>query len=211
MTMHIVRGKLVVVEFDGAKCIHSRHCVLDSPDAFVPNAKGEWIHPDAVSPETVMRIAHNCPSGAITARRLDGGAAEVVPVVNVVRVLENGPLAMHAELMFKGQSIGYRATLCRCGQSKNKPFCDGSHASAGFVASGEPAVKESTALDKASGPLVLEPKPNGPLHVAGSAEVVSGTGRTINRATELWLCRCGQSKNKPFCDSSHVAAGFKAD
>ena len=210
MAIQIVHGKQVVVEFDGAKCIHSRHCVLDSPDAFVPNAKGEWIHPDAVSADAVIRVAHNCPSGAIVARRVDGVGEEAAPTVNVVRVLENGPLAMRATLMLNGQAVGYRATLCRCGDSRNKPFCDGSHVKKEFVASGEPATKESKSLEHSGGVLNLEPKPDGPLHVTGPIEVVSGTGRTINRATELWFCRCGQSKNKPYCDSSHVAAGFKA-
>ena len=35
-----------------------------------------------------------------------------------------------------------------------------------------------------------------------------GTGKTVNRVTECWLCRCGQSKNKPFCDGSHKVCGF---
>ncbi len=57
----------------------------------------------------------------------------------------------------------------------------------------------------------LQPQPNGSLKVVGNLEVVSGTGHTINRATQLFLCRCGQSKNKPYCDSSHKAAGFVAE
>jgi CDGSH-type Zn-finger protein len=39
---------------------------------------------------------------------------------------------------------------------------------------------------------------------------VSGTGRTINRATEAYLCRCGASANKPWCDGTHKKIGFKA-
>ena len=41
-------------------------------------------------------------------------------------------------------------------------------------------------------------------------EDIPATGRTVARVTEARLCRCGQSKNKPFCDLSHVAAGFQA-
>ncbi|MDF3838899.1 CDGSH iron-sulfur domain-containing protein [Cupriavidus basilensis] len=53
--------------------------------------------------------------------------------------------------------------------------------------------------------------PNGPLHVKGNLEVISGTGRTVARMTEAWLCRCGQSGNKPFCDGTHKKVGFRSD
>ena len=211
MSREIVRGQKVVIEFDGSKCVHSRHCVLERPDVFVPNVPGEWIHPDAATPDDVMALARNCPSGAIVARRLDGAADEAPPQVNTVRVLENGPLAVRATLSIKGEPAGYRATLCRCGQSKNKPYCDGSHAAAGFVATGEPVPKESQPLATRDGRLEVEPRPNGPLKVVGPAEVLAGTGHTINRSGELYLCRCGASKNKPYCDGSHKAAGFTAD
>ncbi len=56
------------------------------------------------------------------------------PLVNTVRVLENGPYAVRATLTINGAPAGLRATLCRCGQSKNKPYCDGSHTAAGFTA-----------------------------------------------------------------------------
>jgi CDGSH-type Zn-finger protein len=58
--------------------------------------------------------------------------------------------------------------------------------------------------------LSVKPKPNGPLQVTGNLELCSGTGRTIDRVTQTWLCRCGHSANKPFCDGSHKAAGFQA-
>src|SRR5580698_9839052 len=90
------RGKSIAVHFDGKKCIHARHCVLGRPDVFVPNAPGEWIQPDAAAAEDIAAIARACPSGAITFERLDGAAGEAPPPVNVVRVRENGPLAVHA-------------------------------------------------------------------------------------------------------------------
>lgn len=210
MSKETIPGRRVAIEFDAAKCIHSRHCVLDRPDVFVPNVPGEWIHPDAATPEDVVALARNCPSGAIVARRLDGGPDETAPLVNTVRVRENGPLAVHATLSVATQSVGFRATLCRCGQSQRKPYCDGSHATADFTATGEPPVKESTALAVRGGPLEVTPTANGPLKAVGPLEVISGTGHTINRATELYLCRCGHSKNKPYCDGSHKTAGFIA-
>ena len=93
-----IPGEKITIHFDGARCIHSRNCVLGNPAVFVPNAPGQWIHPDAASVEDVVALAQNCPSGAIAYTRHDGGAAEAPPKVNVVRVRENGPLAVHADL-----------------------------------------------------------------------------------------------------------------
>ncbi|MDQ6434752.1 CDGSH iron-sulfur domain-containing protein [Mesorhizobium sp. LHD-90] len=207
MATHFVEGKTIDVGFDGKKCIHSRNCVLGHPEVFVPNAPGEWIHPEAASSEAIVRVAENCPSGAITYRRKDGGPPEAPPVVNLVRIRENGPLAINAELVIDGETV-LRATLCRCGASARKPFCDGSHTKTGFAATGEPAVKESQPLAVRNGPVKATPQPNGPLRLDGNLEIVSGTGRTIDRVTRAFLCRCGHSQNKPFCDGSHKAAGF---
>ena len=79
------------------------------------------------------------------------------------------------------------------------------------TASGEPPTREFTALDVRNGPVNVQPSPNGPLLVSGNLEIVSGTGRTTDKVTKVALCRCGHSKNKPYCDGSHKAAGFTAD
>jgi len=207
----IVRGHAAEIRFNAHRCIHSRHCVLDEPGVFVANKPGEWIYPDSVSAERVARVALNCPSGAIHYTRLDGGEQEQVPPVNQLRIRENGPLAIHAEMLITGQPPETRATLCRCGQSRNKPYCDGSHNAAGFVASGEPVTRESQPLAQRNGPLQVVPLLDGPLEVTGNLEICAGTGRTVDRIISARLCRCGQSGNKPFCDGSHAVAGFKAD
>ena len=206
-----VRGSRTVIHFNGERCIHSRNCVLDRPDVFVPNVSGEWIYPDRASPGEVAALARSCPSGAIRYENADGSPAEGPPLVNTVRVRENGPLAFHGPLTVAGIDEGFRATLCRCGASARKPFCDGSHSAARFAASGEAVTADSKTRARRDGPLAIEPAPDGPLHVRGNLEVVTGTGRTINRVTECWLCRCGQSRNKPYCDGSHKAAGFRSN
>lgn len=206
-----VRGKRALIKFEGKKCIHSRQCVLGRPDVFVPNVAGEWIHPDAATPEEIAALAQNCPSGAIAYERLDGGEQEKAPIVNLARVRENGPMALHGELQIEGQAPTFRATLCRCGASKNKPFCDGSHTAAGFTATGEPVTAESTPLAVRNGPLAIKPLLNGPLLVTGNVEVVSGTGRTIHRTQKMALCRCGGSANKPYCDGTHSRIGFSSE
>ncbi|RZU00940.1 CDGSH iron-sulfur domain-containing protein [Rivibacter subsaxonicus] len=211
MSIETVRGTTVIVHFEGERCIHSRHCVLDRPDVFVPNVKGEWIHPDRATPHELQTLARNCPSGAIRCEMVDGSAAEAAPPVNLLQLRENGPLAIHAPLSLNGRDEGLRRTLCRCGASARKPWCDNSHSRVGFVASGEVATRESQPLAQRDGPLALLPVLNGPLHLVGNLEIVSGTGRTVDRVSETWLCRCGQSKNKPYCDGSHKAAGFNSD
>ena len=216
MAIEVVTGKEATIHFDAQRCIHSRSCVLSHPDVFVPNVVGAWIHPDAQPVAELVRIAQNCPSGAITVVRQSAGTPAAAdsnghPIVNTLRVRENGPLAVEAELLVGGQKqTNPRATLCRCGQSQNKPFCDGSHVAAAFVATGEPATVTFAALAVRNGPLDVQPLPDGPLRVVGNLEVVSGTGRTCNKMSETYLCRCGHSKNKPYCDGSHKAAGFEA-
>jgi CDGSH-type Zn-finger protein/uncharacterized Fe-S cluster protein YjdI len=210
MSKEVVASKSVVIEFDAPRCIHSRHCVLDRPDVFVPNVAGAWIHPERATAAEVLEIAHNCPSGAIQCHGPGGEALEHAPAVNQVRVLENGPLAFHAPLQIDGKADGYRATLCRCGASTRKPYCDQSHVRVNFQATGEPPTQDSQALAARDGPLQIDATPDGPLCVTGNLELVSGTGRTIDRVTEVYLCRCGHSRNKPYCDNSHLKAGFKS-
>ncbi len=209
--IEVVQGRDLSIHFEARRCIHSRHCVLDAPSVFKANTPGEWIYPDTVSAEALVGVAHSCPSGAIRYVRHDGGVPEAAPAVNQLRIRENGPYAVHADLLVAGQPDGYRATLCRCGQSQNKPWCDGSHAPAGFTASGEPKTGAVDPLAVRDGPLQVTPMRNGPLQLLGNLEICAGTGRTVARITEARLCRCGQSKNKPFCDLSHLAAGFEAD
>ena len=206
-----IPGKQLTLIYEGKRCIHSRHCVLGEPRVFVANVEGPWIHPDATDVEALVRVAHECPSGAIRYERHDGVADEAAPRVNVLRVRENGPLAVNADMVLAGTPAGYRATLCRCGASKNKPYCDGSHNTISFRASGEPSTAESQPLAERGGPLKIEPRRNGPLAITGPLELCSGTGRTILRTTTTLLCRCGGSSNKPYCDGTHLRNGFTSD
>ena len=209
-SVETVAGRDITIVFDGERCIHSRHCVLDAPAVFKANTPGQWIQPEAMPASAIAAVALSCPSGAIRYQRHDGGANEHAPMVNQLRLRENGPYALHAALSIQGVDDGFRATLCRCGQSKKKPWCDGSHIVAGFAATGEPKTVDSAALAARDGPLQVTPTANGPLRVEGNLEICSGTGRTVARVVEALLCRCGQSNNKPFCDGSHRAAGFTA-
>ena len=205
------KGEHVTVVNEGARCIHSRYCVLNLNSVFVPNVEGPWIRPDAAPQETVVSVVEKCPSGALRYKPVGDGEAERPPTVNTVRVWENGPLAIHAELDVAGDTSSFRAVLCRCGASKNKPYCDHSHVDAKFTATGEPDSKDSVALAVRNGPLKVSPTRNGPLKIEGPLEICTASGRTVARDVTLFLCRCGHSADKPFCDGSHAKAGFTAN
>jgi len=210
-----VEGEKLTLNYQADRCIHARFCVTGAPKVFLANVEGPWIHPDAMPVERLVDIAHACPSGAIQYRRKDGEPDEAPPPVNLVSVRESGPYAVRGALRLRGEPMGMRLTLCRCGASKNKPFCDGSHHDAGFVATGEPAtglLGLPTAMPEVrDGWVDIEPEPNGPLQLRGPMEFISGTGRMVCRVAQARLCRCGGSQTKPFCDGSHATNGFSAD
>ena len=200
----VYQGERLDVMFDAPLCIHSRMCVLGRPNVFVPNADGPWIHPDNAIPEAIIEIAHSCPSGAISYRRKDGGTEEQPPMVNLIRIRENGPYAFHGELNIAGNRYSFRATLCRLRLAEQallrwKPFQSWLRC---LRRARHPQFRATWA------PRWLANGHAGPLEVAGAMEIVSGTGRTIRRRNSAFLCRCGASANKPFCDGSHSKVSF---
>ena len=205
-----IEGKDMTLIYEGKKCIHSRFCVTGAPQVFLANVVGPWIHPDAMPVDALVEIAHVCPSGAIRYQRKDGKPDETAPPVNLIAIREAGPYAVRGELSIAGKTGTFRATLCRCGASKNKPYCDGSHHEVNFAASGEPPTGAADMLEVRDGPLAVEPLTDGPLQVRGNLEITSGTGRVVARVQQARLCRCGGSASKPFCDGTHARIGFKS-
>jgi CDGSH-type Zn-finger protein/uncharacterized Fe-S cluster protein YjdI len=206
-----IEGRDLTLIYEDKKCIHSRFCVTWGPQVFIANVKGPWINPDAMPTEALTEIAHLCVSGAIRYKRKDGQPDEGPPPVNLLSVREGGPYAIRADVRLDGApASSYRCTLCRCGASKNKPFCDGSHHEVNFAASGEPPTGKAEMLPVRDGPLAIEPLVDGPLQVRGNMEIISGTGRVVARLESARLCRCGASNTKPFCDGSHARVGFRS-
>ena len=202
-------GEKIEIGFDMGRCIHARNCYLKLPRVFDPERR-PWVDPDAAEPEEIAAMIRTCPSGALSFRRLDGGPAETPPGINRMAVLENGPNAFHGALTVDGTETT-RATLCRCGKSANMPYCDYSHVTAEFSATGEPAPSgKDAAADDMGAPLAIIPHADGPLEAQGPLEITSGTGHRLHRGERAFLCRCGHSAKKPFCDGSHKAAGFTA-
>jgi CDGSH-type Zn-finger protein len=61
--------------------------------------------------------------------------------------------------------------------------------------------------------VTVKPLKNGPYEIAGGAKLVDDSGKEYSESGSdpFYLCRCGASKTKPFCDGSHKATGFRAE
>jgi CDGSH-type Zn-finger protein/uncharacterized Fe-S cluster protein YjdI len=207
-------GEKVDVTWDRRLCIHVQECTRAKGEVFAAGRK-PWGQPDLDEADYVAEVVQRCPTGALTYRRKDGGDEESAPPSNRIAIANNGPLYVSGRLEIQGAKedmpgVRYRAALCRCGASKNKPFCDNSHEEAEFVdraALGEtgPGFKDP------GGTLKIKGAPDGPLLLTGNHALVTAAGREGWRGTKSALCRCGASENKPFCDGSHKEAGFKSD
>ena len=207
-------GKKIDTAWDGRLCIHVQECTRARGDLF-ESGRDPWGQPDLGEADYVARVVERCPTGALTYSRKDKGAEEKTPATNTAVLANNGPLYVSGELEIDGAQddmpgVRFRAALCRCGDSSNKPFCDNTHEKAAFRDRG--AVGETGGgFEAAGGPLSIKRAPDGPLLVSGNLSIVSAAGRVTWRGTKAALCRCGASKNKPFCDGSHKPAGFKAE
>lgn len=213
--VHEYEGTAVDVTWDAKRCIHARACVEGLPGVF-DTAKRPWIQPDEASVDDVTTVVARCPTGALHAERHDGAPAESTPEENTVEVAAEGPLYVRGDVTVENDDgeillSDTRLALCRCGASGNKPLCDGAHTDVGFDAGG--TVEPADAPDDwtAGGPLTVVPTPDGPLHLQGAFTLAGATDGVERAADDGWLCRCGGSGNKPFCDGTHGKIGFAVD
>ncbi|MBL4686903.1 MAG: CDGSH iron-sulfur domain-containing protein [Nannocystaceae bacterium] len=212
--LHKYPGKQLDVIWDRRLCIHVGECGRSEGDFFV-GGRTPWCDPDQTEASNAVDVCHRCPTGALSYDRKDGGPLETAADENTVVVASRGPLYIRGELDVAGasdnmESVKFRAALCRCGQSKNKPFCDNSHEASDFKDYGAVGTSADDAT-ATGGPLKVGKAPNGPLLLSGNFSIINSSGRVAFRGTRAALCRCGASKNKPFCDGAHKAAGFEAD
>lgn len=205
-------GSQIDVSWDGRLCIHIAECGNAAGDLFV-GGRDPWCIPDTSTKAEVREIVERCPSGALSYQDKDG-TSEAAPVANTVLVSYNGPLFVKGDLAIDGApedmpGVRYRAALCRCGQSANKPFCDNSHLKAGFQDFGSVG-ERGAGLEGHGGELSIKPLTDGPLLVNGNLTIHAASGRPAWEGTQVALCRCGASKTKPFCDGSHKEVGFRS-
>ena len=213
-TIFEYEGKSETVTWDRRLCIHVGECGRAKGDLFV-TGRQPWCDPDFSDRSDTAEVVARCPTGALAVHDESGLLVEAVPTENTVTVSNDGPLYVHGDLSVDGasedmHSVTRRAALCRCGASKNKPFCDNSHRDIGFQDAG--AVGDTGLPEiEAGGPLEIKRIPDGPIEVSGNFTLRAGSGRAAWSGRKAYLCRCGQSANKPFCDGAHKEAGFKAD
>lgn len=199
-------GSSATVTWDGQLCIHVAECGKAKGELFEGGRK-PWCDPDTTADEDVLDVVKRCPTGALSVVFKDPAKNEQSAVENTITVVYGGPLVVQGDLDIEGApddapGLKFRASLCRCGMSKNKPYCDNSHAAADFKDYGAVGDR-GTPLSETGGPLKISLLNNGPLRISGNLRIVSGTGRSAWQGTQTALCRCGLSKNKPFCDGSH--------
>jgi CDGSH-type Zn-finger protein len=130
-------GKKITVHDNRRICSHAAECVNNLPSVFKLNAR-PWIDPDAASLEEIINTIRKCPSGALS-YSIDGiehrDQNERTPIVTVS---EDGPYLITGGIELIGGDANNiiqfgdgaskeHYTLCRCGASNNKPFCDGMH------------------------------------------------------------------------------------
>jgi uncharacterized Fe-S cluster protein YjdI len=131
-------------------CIHATICFMKLRKVFDPT-KRPWVNMQGADSQAIIDIVEQCPTDALTWKwnrdlsadekeELESAPAgdEMVPApVAEITIIENGPALIQGKFRLKkptGELIptSEQVALCRCGVSKNKPFCDGSHHGSGF-------------------------------------------------------------------------------
>ncbi|MGW8227815.1 MAG: CDGSH iron-sulfur domain-containing protein [Gammaproteobacteria bacterium] len=135
---------------------------------------------------------------------------------NKITLRANGPLVCEGEfqvLAADGEILAAEAELylCRCGLSRNIPFCDGSHKKVDFDDGPEFVDDRDEQLASPSGPVTITCRPNAMYVLKGQVSIQSEDQRYVTTRSKAALCRCGASGKKPFCDSSHKQCGFTTD
>lgn len=132
-------GKEITIHDNRKICSHAKECVNNLPSVFKLGSK-PWIDSDGSKMQDIINTVRKCPSGALS-YSIDGieyrdPKEQRDPILTV---LKNGPYYITGGIDLIGENIEFgegaskeHYTLCRCGTSENKPFCDGTHTTINF-------------------------------------------------------------------------------
>ena len=209
--IHAYSGKDATMTWDAARCIHAAECIRCVPQSFDAAAR-PWIMPDQSPRTDVLADAVNaCPSGALVdAPRGRHVGDDRVCDTSTCEVRADGPYYLRGTLLLAPDITQTRMALCRCGASANKPFCDNAHKTIEFMHATKRCRwprRRRPATDLATS-VTMTPTRNGPLQVHGPLTLRDAAGTTVF-VESGYLCRCGGSNNKPYCDGTHIKIGFK--
>ncbi|MCB0698332.1 MAG: (4Fe-4S)-binding protein [Chitinophagales bacterium] len=127
----------VTVVWQSGLCIHSKNCWTGLISVFNPKNR-PWINMDGADTATIMAQVEKCPSGALSYYKNEEQQEAKSEQSDIkVEVTKNGPYLVHGEVTIQHKDGTKErkkkvTALCRCGQSNNKPFCDGTHRKCGF-------------------------------------------------------------------------------
>ena len=206
----VYRTDRIAVHWDSTRCIHTARCLNALPQAFDVGRR-PWVDVEAAGADAIAAAVETCPTGALRYERLDGGPQEQPQRPAVAIPIDDGPLLVMGDLRVQGpdgETIAeeYRLTFCRCGQTRNQPFCDNTHIPRRFH-SREYEPRPDAGREPREGAereqVTVTATRDGSLHFEGRLVVMTAGGEELADADDLWLCRCGQSRSKPFCDGSH--------
>ncbi|MBN2213364.1 MAG: (4Fe-4S)-binding protein [Bacteroidales bacterium] len=123
------------------KCIHATTCFRELIEVFNPR-KRPWVNMNGASTKEIIRVVDLCPTGALAYKYNDQITDNDTPSAlngheTEIRVMEDGPLIIRGSFKLTGTdgkeyNNPKMVSLCRCGASMNKPFCDGTHSKTGY-------------------------------------------------------------------------------
>lgn len=123
-------GKDITIHDNRGVCAHDGACSKNLPSVFDMDRR-PWINPNGAGVEEIVKTVKKCPSGALS-YSLGGRRYQDLERKPSIRVAKNGPLELTGFIAIKDDMNSTpeskeHCTLCRCGESSNRPFCDGTH------------------------------------------------------------------------------------
>lgn len=128
-------GTSITIHDNRGLCAHAGECTSRLPSVWRMGVE-PWIDPDGASVAAIVETIKACPSGALS-YTIDDELHRDCENPQAIRLAKDGPYVVTGGIALEGVELGDGAsrehfTLCRCGASKNKPFCDGSHNDVSF-------------------------------------------------------------------------------